>query len=311
MTQPILARSNPNTGDREYVNPDGDVFLGVTTILSGLPKPYLIKWAAKVVAETAAYIIEDAISEAWAEDDIGQEFVNWNSCLVSDYLTLDGDFDTDEFAEDLKHAYEWERDAAGTLGDEVHDAAEDIMGVSKGNGAIARAYYDDKRYAYSKEAAKRLNHFVTWLEENEVKPLAMECTLYNDTYGYAGSSDLCAVVNGVTRWIDYKTSKQLDPSTALQLAAYSRGEYVAVKESDGSITRHPMPVEYSPDVKAAVLHLQSTQARFIEADISDEVFDVFLTVMLLKKGWLSGKSKQMCKEVLYTTKPKKVKKDVA
>jgi hypothetical protein len=63
-------------------------------------------------------------------------------------------------------------------------------------------------------------------------------TIYNPTYGYAGTLDAIAVVGGVRFLLDYKSSrksidsrgKQTTPypeQVGLQLAAYRYGEYAA------------------------------------------------------------------------------------
>ena len=63
--------------------------------------------------------------------------------------------------------------------------------------------------------------FKIWVVENKVKPLFTEQTLVSDKYGYAGTADLIAEVNGVPCVVDYKTSEVFKRGHyGRQLAAY-------------------------------------------------------------------------------------------
>lgn len=292
MTQPILAETDVNTGERFYKNGEGKRNYGVTSVLGVLSKPYLLSWAGKVVAEVAVEIM-----------------VEPERYLYPYYDDEEDDYDWELLADDLKKAHEWERDGAGSLGDEVHDAVEQVMSISKGKPDIAKALIDEMEL--SAEARKRLGNFVVFLEDNDVRPIDLECSIYNDTYGYAGSTDAVLMLNGKPTFADWKTSKQLDKTMALQLSAYSRGEYKAVMGDDGHIEKYPMPIEYTHDTQAVIIHITPTEVKVVPVDIGDDVFNCFLKVLSIKREWYDGCSKEAVGKPMYTTKKKKVKEEAA
>lgn len=60
-----------------------------------------------------------------------------------------------------------------------------------------------------------------WLSNNQVKPLELEVEVKDPSLKLIGHFDLLAEINGEKYVIDYKTSKKVDRSYALQLAAYA------------------------------------------------------------------------------------------
>lgn len=73
-----------------------------------------------------------------------------------------------------------------------------------------------------------------FLDDYQPEFLYTEATVFGD--GYAGTFDFMAVIDGVTVLGDYKTSKDLYPEIALQLAAIRNASEIVV---DGEL--HPMP----------------------------------------------------------------------
>jgi hypothetical protein len=85
-----------------------------------------------------------------------------------------------------------------------------------------------------------LNQFDTWLQRFTPTYEAAEMTVYNPTYGYAGTLDAIMVIDGVRFLTDYKTSREsfdrrgnmrgpYPDQVAIQLAAYRYAEGAAVK----------------------------------------------------------------------------------
>ncbi len=75
---------------------------------------------------------------------------------------------------------------------------------------------------------------VTWLREKQIKPLYLEQELKDTKIGLIGHCDLIAEIAGEQVIIDYKTSKKIDKSYALQLAAYA---HMANKQLGTKITK--------------------------------------------------------------------------
>lgn len=293
MTNPHRAFTNPSTGDRVYVgvNPE-DQYVSVTSVLSALPKQqYLMPWAAKVVAETAQIVMESlAYGGGVGEDE---------DPYMEPYYDLDsGELDIELLCLDLKNAWKWDRDGAGEQGDAVHDICEELMEWSQGDYEKASALFEMMRDKHTTEVCNRVEGFLDFLRDNDVVPVSTEFTTYNDSHGYAGSCDLAAYVNGVPCFIDYKTSRNISNEIALQITAYSRGEYILTDDSGANMVM-PFADEDEKDIRGYILHLQSTKARLIEVDISDEMFDAFLSLLLVKRLWLGTGEKEAVGEVVY------------
>lgn len=277
MTQPKLAVTDLSTGDRYYDNGNGRKYKSVTSVLNMLPKQlFLVPWAAKVVAENACYIM-DGIENGGGEDYLYPYF-DEDEC----------EFDFELMAEDLKNSWKWERDDAGGIGDEVHNSIDQLIEITKCKKSIVRDVFDAMvdEWGISSEAKKRVSHFVTFCEENDVVPVGNEFTVFNDSFGYAGTCDLAAWVNGEAMFIDFKTSRSVHPDTALQLTAYRNGEYVV-----GDNSAREVPFSDIDSVVGCVLHLKSKSAKLIEFDISDKPFNAFITLLDLSRIWGDDLSK--------------------
>lgn len=169
-----------------YYTLDGKRADGVTTLISGgLPKPALIKWAPRTVAEYVA-------------DNAG----------VVEELRLLG---RDAMVRELKEVPWTQRDAAAARGTEVHALAERL---SHGDEVEIPEGLD----GYVDAA-------VRFLDDWRIKPIHTEVAVANRQWGYAGTADLLADLGGRTALMDYKTSKSgIYGETALQLAAYANAE---------------------------------------------------------------------------------------
>ena len=72
------------------------------------------------------------------------------------------------------------------------------------------------------QAALAINAFREWVKANEVEWMAAEKQVYSRKYGYAGTADAVARVNGEFSVIDFKTSKKIYKPYHLQVAAYAK-----------------------------------------------------------------------------------------
>lgn len=297
MTNPSRATTDINTGERVYTGLDPKRrYYGVTSVLGSLPKQmFLVPWAAKVVAEVAAEVAADY----W--------YNKANSNTLDMYETIEEDgeyeFDIEAYANDLKHVWEWERDQAGEVGDEVHEAAEYILKESRGVANIAEALLDTRRGELGDGAFTRLSHLVSFLRSNQVRVENVEFTVYNDTEGYAGSCDLAAWVNGVPYILDIKTGKDVHEDVALQLTAYSRGEYI-LGDADKRLDMPFQGVELDT-VHAAVLHLRPTFCKMVDMACDEEMFDCFKSLILVKRLWMDGGAKEAKGKVIYDSRKEK------
>jgi len=299
MTSPKRASIDVKTGMRVYASTEGKSFPSVTSVLSIIAKPYLVPWAAKVVAETAVEVMQDILD---ANDYGASPHTNY---LEAFWNGEEKEYDWDSMAKCLKNLPNEERDDAGSLGDVVHDVSNQILRLSHGAHSVAKALFDDMvdSHEIAPPVAERVQHLITFLKDHTVIVVADEFTIYNDKYGYAGSCDVAAFVDGIPYFIDLKTNRQLGKEIALQITAYSRGEYVV---ADDNTTHEPMPFSKEKDltsgVKGAIIHLQATQCKFQEVNIGDEIFDAFLAFHLAKRIWFDDSVNNAFGEVLYKSK---------
>lgn len=164
--------------------------IGVTTALSeGYPKPALMNWAARVVAEEAA----DAI-----------------------IASIDGDyeheFDRAGWVSHLKGAPSRQRNTAAVRGTKVHKFAEQVIGGQTVDCPI--------------ELMPHVESVVKFLDQWQVRPLLVEKVVGSYTWNYAGTFDLIGELpDGRRVLFDYKTGNSgIHPETALQLAAYQHAD---------------------------------------------------------------------------------------
>ena len=107
----------------------------------------------------------------------------------------------------------------------------------------------------------------------DLQPIKIEQTVWSDVYGYAGTMDLLAVVNGKLTILDWKTSKALHPEYKLQVAAYAKA-LLEMGHGDVEqmiIVRLPKTIE-DPGFEAHTV-----------TESGDELFQVFLHAFALWK----------------------------
>ncbi|WP_455951391.1 hypothetical protein [Arcanobacterium haemolyticum] len=176
---------------------DGKPVQGVTTIIGGgLPKPQLMYWAAKTVAEEAINNIS-----VWADRAINEP--------------------TDRLIGELKKAHMKERDKAAVRGSEVHGLAENLITT----GEIALTQGQESLLPW-------VQNYADLLEKYDIKPLLAEAQLASRDHWYAGTADLIAKIGEETWLLDLKTSKSIYGSYALQCAAYAKAEFYLDEHGD-------------------------------------------------------------------------------
>jgi hypothetical protein len=146
------------------------------------------------------------------------------------------------------------------------------------------------------EAEPFVTQFHAW--RAKVNPVfeAVECTVFDPQYLYAGTLDCIATIPGLGRYlIDYKTSRNEDArgpyaEWALQLAAYRWAPYVCpfrvnVGQEMGSHRRYyitPTEASYAlptPAVDgAAILHIVPSGWRLYPVRVDEQVRDAFYYV---------------------------------
>ncbi|WP_328967947.1 hypothetical protein [Streptomyces sp. NBC_00239] len=203
----------------------------MTSIVGQLPKDYLTFWAALESAKAAV--------ENW---DIVSKLCERDPAGAIDYL---------------KNAHRRKSKAASDLGSDAHDVFERM---ARGETLNMRHVHVD------------LKPFVRWfaefLEQMQPRFLYLEETVWSDEHGYAGSFDAVAEIDGEVVGLDWKTSKAVYESVALQLSAYRHADRIILAETGESV---PMPTWTG----GAVLHVRAEGWALVKVECGSEVFEHF------------------------------------
>jgi hypothetical protein len=226
--------------------------------------------------------------------------------------------------DDPDAAVAWLRDArfraakgarsATRLGSDVHACCEQYVvtgkrperGMPLPNGEL-----DD-------EVEPFLDSFELWLDRFQPAYVAAEVTVYNERYGYAGTADGYAVVQGTPVIIDYKSAresfdgrgKRKRPWTdvAMQIAAYRHAPMAAVwrarrYESYGrryyllDADERELAVP-TPEVDGGLcIHLTPHHCDVYPVDCGESVFEAFLYAVEAAR-WSAVTSKRVLGEPL-------------
>lgn len=132
------------------------------------------------------------------------------------------------------------REAAAARGNRVHSYAEKVALLHLGKGTT-KDIAEAKELLLINGESDFVNSFNKWWEDYQVKPLAAEVTVWNDTVGYAGTLDLVAEIGGKVCLVDYKTKgtdrhgnvKGLDNKIVMQLAAGYKAEQCLLEPETG------------------------------------------------------------------------------
>lgn len=195
MSATVTRVDGPNG---RFYNVDGELYPSVTHILTAINKPALVPWAAKVEREActaAAAALYDELNLT------GQKFpASW-------YLTeLHARLGTVK-------AHTRALEKAGDIGTQAHKLIEWTLRTAIGAEAGPKPLVSDA-------ALWAFMAFEDWAKSVALKPVLIERMVYSKRYGYAGTMDVLARVNGVLRTVDFKTGKAIYPEAHLQSAAY-------------------------------------------------------------------------------------------
>lgn len=217
-------------GSRWYTTPNGQEYPSVTTILSVIAKPALIAWSAKVEREMVTNV-----SAQLYEDIAGTPKMSRLAYLNSLQARL---------GQEKAHTRELAK--AGDIGSQIHSLIEWTLRASLMEEPGPSPSICDK-------AQWGFMAWEDWKKSVNLKPVHVEQTVWSDRYGYAGTMDLLAHVNGVLTVLDWKSGKAIYPESCLQNAAYRH----AIREmghgdpAQGIIVRLPK-VDTDPDFEVKV-----------------------------------------------------------
>lgn len=180
---------------------------GATTLIDGgIPKPNLIYWAGKTVAE----------------------YVRDNPLEVERLRNLEDDPEGLAMVAELAKVPNAVRDAAGVRGTEIHDYAEDLL-----HGRAVEVPTELRPY---------VDGYLKLIDDWDISPVLTETSVGNRKHWYVGRLDSIVrigALGGALVLLDWKTSRGVYGETGLQTAGYARAEfYVTDDQPDVEI---PLP----------------------------------------------------------------------
>jgi hypothetical protein len=271
MTTPALAR-NDRQG-RTYAWPPSpphefQVLSVTTAINAGIAKPYLMGWAAKLVAETAV-------------DDL-------------DVITRMIEKGDEEGAiSHLKGAPYRKRQAAADRGTLVHSALEAYLAGTRPTKEELKEQFREQRLNTKlwQPTLAMISGLTEFLYDEEPEIFHSEQTVFSRTHGYGGTADIIGRMRVGQSLapvvIDIKTSKAVYDETAMQLAAYARADFVGLHDGTEAFLLPSLP---SATIEHGVVVRPTPSGSYekVVFALGDDVFEMFLAALTIARGLNKG-----------------------
>lgn len=237
---------------------DGEKVPGVTTILgNGIPKPALVGWAARTVAEyvTDRLTMKDELVDA---AELLEALRRFNETSRYPEKWRVGELNRGTLAKILARVQYADRDAAANRGTEVHGLAE----------RLARG----EEIVVPEELTGHVDSYRRFLDDFDPTDAVLERVVVNRRWRYMGRLDSIMTIDhpalGRTL-LDVKTSRSGPfEEVALQLAGYRYAE--TMLEEDGT----EIPMEQVD--ACAVVWVRADGYDLIPFKVDDSTFRVFL-----------------------------------
>jgi PD-(D/E)XK nuclease superfamily len=224
-------KKRENRSGSRWYNVGGLEYPSVTTILQVIGKPALIAWSAKVEREMVS-----AAAATLYVDLAGTPKMSSAAYLIS----LNARIGTTRAAQK-------ELTKSAEIGSQAHKLIEWNLRASLMQEAGPSPHITDK-------AMWAFMAWEDWKKSVNLKTIWVEQTIWSDKYGYAGTMDLLAEVNGILTVVDWKTGKAIYPEAYLQNAAYRSAlrEMGHGDAKQGLIVRLPKNTE-DPEFEAKIV----------------------------------------------------------
>lgn len=189
-----------SAGNSKFYDIDGEQYERVTYILSVINKPALVAWAAReertLVSEVAKDLYFDAVK-------------------LAKPLSAGGFTASLETRLGKAKQYQRQMTKASEIGKQAHAMVE--WRLRKALGQVVGPepqIRDEALWAYMA--------WEDWYKANNVKPIAIEQTVFSKKFHYAGTLDLLAEVDGVLTITDWKSGKNIYAESHLQNFFYQQ-----------------------------------------------------------------------------------------
>jgi hypothetical protein len=255
----------PGFVDVSKPEPDDERFWSVTTILGTLDKPALLYWSAEQAALAACSVAKSLPQRI--EEDGEEAVVKW--------------------LRDARFRKPKGQRSAADLGSAVHAACEEyaLTGI---------------RPETDEEVTPFLDQFDKWCETWQPEYFFAEASVFNPTYGYAGTCDAGLRIAGMSLITDYKSSRKSTgsdgkptgpyPEVALQLAMYRYAELMAtwgVRRYERFRRRYYLLSNFERDMAAPMptfdggicIHITPEHCDAYPVKCDEETFEMALYVL--------------------------------
>lgn len=270
MTEPTQAKTvkmgNYDTTRKYSWPPHPPHEFTVTSVTSaikhGLPKPFLVGWAAKKTAEAAVSDHE-----------------------IVGLMLKKGD--KKAAVQHLKGSRYRDMDTKADRGNIVHSAIDSYLSGKELSEDQITARIEETGIPKVMWPSTRgmIHGAMGFLFDTEPEVLHNESTVYSRQHGYAGTADIiCKLHVGQSRVpviVDFKTSPNIYDEVALQLAAYARADFVGHNDgSEGKLVPDDEPIRYGLVIRPKA---DGTYER-VDFTLSDDVFNLFLSILGTANG---------------------------
>lgn len=215
-----------DTPNGRFYDTNGRKLPSVTTILGALAKPALVGWAAR--EERNALLASSYIAYKEEVAAMGLEVLDageWQRRV----LEVNGD----------QQAHRRAMSTAATIGSTVHEAIERALRIEIETG-VATELIEPPAGEHQVKVTECLDKWVEWRRQVDLRVIAVEKRLASQDYGFAGTLDLLAEVEGEVSVLDFKTGKAIYSEAYLQNCAYRLAlQEEGIKTTKGYIVRLP------------------------------------------------------------------------
>jgi len=235
--------------ERHLYTIDGVPATGVTTVLGVIAKPALILWAAKETATACREAFNRALAE---QTNIDRSFV-------------------EAVCEAAKNTHRKKKETAGTIGHIVHSWIEAHINEPE----------VEHDFPASAEAVSGCKAFLDWEKAHAVEFLASERVVASRAYGYCGTLDFTAMVDGKRTLGDIKTGSGIYDEFFFQTAAY---ELALREEGDSPFDEHLIVnCKKTRDLDGNILEIKSSAEFEANSRAFIAALTLFRRIEALKK----------------------------
>ncbi|MFA5080279.1 MAG: hypothetical protein WC472_01500 [Candidatus Paceibacterota bacterium] len=154
--------------------------------------------------------------------DKSPQLVSWATGLAEDYL-MDILLKGEQIAADdiltACNLHSVKKQEAADIGTEIHEWAEQYIKWSLGIKGFNKPSIPKK-----KEVKLGVRSFLKWVNDHNVKFISSERVVYSRKYGFIGTMDIEAIIDGKLALTDLKSSSGLYNTVRMQTSAYAKAD---------------------------------------------------------------------------------------